>query len=427
MGIGGKDTPGQDQGRTGTRREWLSYTELERRPRATTRADEHHPLWISGNGKRDGCGRTSIYETQFFVLGFWLTMVVFGCLIMEPVRKLSAIYSRGQQPVDAPDLSLRRRLPRVLVVDDNPATMVLMRDLLTSRGYDVVAVPDAAQAEAEILRNTPDLILSDVVMPGKSGYELCCELKENPITRLVPFVLITGLSEREDRVRGIEAGADDFLSKPIFPEELFARVKSLIKLKEFTDELETAESVLCTLGLSVESRDPYTEGHCERLAENASNLGRHLLVDDDEIVALRRGGYLHDLGKIAVPDEILKKGANLTSEEWLIMKRHPITGENICRPLKSLRLVLPIIRNHHEHFNGSGYPDGLRGQEIPLLARILQVVDVYDALRTERPYKPAHSHDQAAITMRDEARAGLWDEQLVLEFFNMLERQRRVA
>jgi putative two-component system response regulator len=346
---------------------------------------------------------------------------------MEPVRKLSAIYSRNPQPADTPDLSLRRRLARVLVVDDNPHTMELMRDLLSSRGYDVVAVPDAAQAEAEILRHAPDLILSDVVMPGKSGYELCRELKENPITRLVPFVLITGLSQREDRVRGIEAGADDFLNKPIFPEELFARVKSLIKLKEFTDELETAESVLCTLGLSVESRDPYTEGHCERLAENASNLGRHLLLDEDEVIALRRGGYLHDLGKIAVPDEILKKGANLTPEEWQVMKRHPVTGENICRPLKSLRLVLPIIRSHHEHFNGSGYPDGLFGREIPLLARILQVVDVYDALRTARPYKPALTHEQAAITMHDEASAGLWDEELVLEFFNLLARQRQVA
>jgi putative two-component system response regulator len=346
---------------------------------------------------------------------------------MESVRKLSAIYSRNPQPADTPDLSLRRRLARVLVVDDNPHTMELMRDLLSSRGYDVVAVPDAAQAEAEILRHAPDLILSDVVMPGKSGYELCRELKENPITRLVPFVLITGLSQREDRVRGIEAGADDFLNKPILPEELFARVKSLIKLKEFTDELETAESVLCTLGLSVESRDPYTEGHCERIAENASNLGRHLLLDEDEVIALRRGGYLHDLGKIAVPDEILKKGANLTPEEWQVMKRHPVTGENICRPLKSLRLVLPIIRSHHEHFNGSGYPDGLFGREIPLLARILQVVDVYDALRTARPYKPALSHEQAAITMHDEASAGLWDEELVLEFFNLLARQRQVA
>jgi putative two-component system response regulator len=346
---------------------------------------------------------------------------------MDPARKLSAIYSRGEQAADAPEIALRRRPPRVLVVDDNPSTMTLMRDLLSSRGYDVVALPDAAQAESEIMRRVPDLILSDVVMPGKSGYELCRELKENTVTRLVPFVLITGLSEREDRVRGIEAGADDFLNKPIYPEELFARVKSLIKLKEFTDELETAESVLCTLGLSVESRDPYTEGHCERLAENASNLGRHLLLDEEEIVALRRGGYLHDLGKIAVPDDILKKGANLTPEEWTVMKLHPITGENICRPLKSLRLVLPIIRNHHEHFNGNGYPDGLRGHEIPLLARILQVVDVYDALRTARPYKPALSHEQAAITMRDESRTGLWDEELVLEFFTMLDKQRQVA
>src|SRR5213078_1145684 len=240
---------------------------------------------------------------------------------MEPVRKLSAIYSRTPQPADTPDLSLRRRLARVLVVDDNPNTMELMRDLLSSRGYDVVAVPDAAQAEAEILRHAPDLVLSDVIMPGKSGYELCRELKENPATRLIPFVLITGLAEREDRVRGIEAGADDFLSKPIFPEELFARVKSLLKLKEFTDELETAESVICTLGLSVESRDPYTEGHCDRLASNAAEMGRHLGLDQDSIVALRRGGYLHDLGKIAVPDEILKKGSNLTPAEWEIMKK----------------------------------------------------------------------------------------------------------
>ena len=311
-------------------------------------------------------------------------------------------------------MSLRRRVPRVLVVDDNPDTMMLLRELLETRGYDVTAVADADQAEAEVRRQAPDLVLSDVVMPGKSGYELCRELKADPSTRLIPFVLITGLSDREDKLRGIEAGADDFLNKPIFSEELFARVDSLIKLKEFTDELETAESVLCTLGLSVESRDPYTEGHCERLAENAGNLGRHLTLDEESVVALRRGGYLHDLGKIAVPDEILKKGTNLTPEEWKVMKQHPLTGENICRPLKSLRLVLPIIRNHHEHSDGSGYPDGLRKPEIPLLPRILQVVDVYDALRTARPYKPALSHEHAALTMRREAKSGLWDEELVM-------------
>jgi len=340
-----------------------------------------------------------------------------------PIKEPSFI--RPQEKGRVTELPLRRRVPRILVVDDNPDTMLLMQELLQTRGYDVVTVPDAERAQVELHQQLPDLILSDVIMPGKSGYELCRELKEDPATRLIPVVLITGLSDREDKLHGIEAGADDFLNKPIFSEELFARVKSLLKLKEFTDELETAESVLCTLGLSVESRDPYTVGHCERLAENAANLGRHLGLDEDSIVALRRGGYLHDLGKIAVPDEILKKGSNLTPAEWAIMKQHPVTGENICRPLKSLCFVLPIIRSHHEHSDGSGYPDGLKRNEIPLLPRILQVVDVYDALCTARPYKPALNHDEAAVTMRREARSGLWDEELVKEFFSML--QRRVA
>src|SRR6266481_8645861 len=345
----------------------------------------------------------------------------------SPQRFRTTVLSRTQPYREISEVGARRHVPRILVIDDNPDIMLLMQELLATRGYDVVAVPDAVQAEAEVLRRPPDLILSDVIMPGKSGYELCWELKDNPATRLIPFVLITGLTDREDRLKGIECGADDFLNKPIYAEELFARVKSLLKLKDFTDELETAESVLCTLGLSVESRDPYTEGHCERLAQNASALGRHLGLDDESIVALRRGGYLHDLGKIAVPDEILKKGSNLTPAEWVIMKQHPVTGETICRPLKSLRLVLPIIRHHHEHSDGSGYPDGLHADEIPLLPRILQVVDIYDALRTARPYKPALSHDQAAVTMRAEARSGLWDGELVSEFFGMLQQRRQVA
>jgi putative two-component system response regulator len=325
------------------------------------------------------------------------------------------------------DFLTSRRKQSILVVDDNLVNAALLKEMLVRRGYPTVAVQNAAAAEAEIAREAPDLILLDVIMPGKTGYELCRQLKDDARTRFIPIVMITGLSAQEDRVKGIEAGADDFLTKPISSEEMFARVSSLLKLKEFTDELETVDSVLCTLGLSVEARDPYTEGHCERLARNAADLGRFLGVDDECIVALERGGFLHDLGKIAVPDEILKKGSDLTAAEWTIMKQHPVTGEKICRPLKSLRLVLPIIRHHHEHSDGSGYPDGLRDGEIPLLPRILQVVDIYDALRTARPYKPALAHEQTAVTMRAEARSGLWDEELVSEFFGMLDKRKQVA
>lgn len=326
-----------------------------------------------------------------------------------------------------PESSLRRRAPRILVVDDNPDNVILTRELLSSRGYDVTTATSAEAALAAIHARHPDLILLDVIMPGRSGYELCRELKDDAATRLIPVVMITGLTDREDRIRGIEAGADEFLNKPIFPEELFARVRSLLRIKEFTDELENVETVLFTLALGVEARDPYTEGHCERLSHYASDLGRHLKLDEDSITALRRGGVLHDLGKISIPDNILKKGANLTPEEWHVMKQHPAIGENICKPLKTLRLVLPIIRHHHEHWDGSGYPDGLRGHAIPLLARVLQVVDVYDALCTARPYKPSMTHDESQRIMQQEAAAGMWDKELVGEFFSMLDQQRRAA
>lgn len=330
-------------------------------------------------------------------------------------------------PTGVVEVPGRRRAQRVLIVDDNPDNIILTRELLSSRGYEAQSVASAEEAQQAIQKQQPDLILLDVILPGKSGYELCRELKEDPFTRLIPVVMITGLTDREDKIRGIEAGADDFLNKPIFPEELFARVNSLLKLKEFTDELEHVEEVLFTLALGVEARDPYTEGHCGRLSHYASDLGSHLKLDEESVIALKRGGVLHDLGKISIPDEILKKGTNLTPAEWEVMKQHPIIGENICKPLKSLRRVLPIIRSHHEHWNGSGYPDRLRAHDIPLLARILQVVDVYDALRTERPYKPARDHDDSRHTMEEEARAGLWDRELVHEFFSMLEQQRRAA
>ncbi|GAC1648614.1 MAG: response regulator [Acidobacteriaceae bacterium] len=321
----------------------------------------------------------------------------------------------------------RHRRESVLVVDDKLETLLLMRELLASRDYSVLTAQDADEALRILHEDKPDLVLLDVVMPGKSGYDLCRQLKEDPQTRLIPIIMITGLSDRRDRIRGIEAGADDFLSKPLYPEELFARVASLLRLKQFTDELENAEAVVFSLALGVEARDPYTGDHCARLARFAVSLGKQLGLDYDSVLALKRGGYLHDIGKVTIPDDILKKGTRLTREEWVVMKQHPITGETICRPLKSFRRVLPIIRHHHEHWDGSGYPDGLKGEDIPLLARVLQTVDVYDALTTARPYKPALSHDEAEETMRREADRGLWDRRLVNEFLTMLSGNARAA
>ena len=320
-----------------------------------------------------------------------------------------------------------KQQPRVLVVDDNRDNLIAMRELLRSRGYSACTVESAEEAERQIHRHAPDVVLLDVMLPGKSGYELCQELKSNPATRLIPVIIITGLSDRESRLRGINAGADDFLNKPTFPEELFARVNSLVKLKQFTDELDHAGAVLCSLGLSVESRDPYTEGHCERLSRYASELGQYLGLDEESIVALKRGGFLHDLGKVAIPDDVLKKDSGLTAAEREIMQQHPVIGERICKPLKSLRRVLPIIRHHHEHWDGSGYPDGLAGEEIPLLARVLQVVDVYDALRTARPYKPAMSHQAAIRVMQQKADCGTLDPHIVPAFVSMVGRRQMAA
>jgi putative two-component system response regulator len=341
--------------------------------------------------------------------------------LTHPSHHRMAVLSEKEQTLH------KARAPKILVVDDKLDTLLLLRELLSSRGYEIITATEANEAEGLVHAEKPDLVLLDVVMPGKSGYELCRELKEDPFTRLIPVVMITGLTDREDRVRGIEAGADDFLSKPLYPEELFARVKSLLKLKEFTDELENAESVLVALALGIESRDPYTGNHCERLSQYAADLGQHIGLDSDSIIALKRGGYLHDLGKVSIPDEILKKGSSLTPEEWAVIKQHPVIGEAICRPLRSFRNVLPIIRHHHEHWDGTGYPDGLKSYSIPLLARILQVVDVYDALRTARPYKPALSHQEAKRTMMEEAQNGLWDPELVPEFFSMLRKKEHAA
>jgi putative two-component system response regulator len=304
----------------------------------------------------------------------------------------------------------------ILVADDNPANRELLDELLTAQGFRVVTVPNGAAAVAELTRTQIDLVLLDVLMPHLNGFEVCEQIKSNPETYLIPVVMITALSDRQARIRGIEAGADDFLTRPVERAELLARVGSLLKLKHRTDELERAEAVLFTLARSIEGKDPYTHGHCERLANYSARLGEHLGLAGDEITALRRAGVVHDVGKIAVPDAILLKPGRPTEDEWKLIREHPVVGERICAPLKSFRLVLPIIRHHHEKLDGSGYPDGLRGDAIPLTARVLQIVDVYDALTTDRPYKKAFTIPDALQTMKEEVAKGWWDPHIFGEF-----------
>jgi putative two-component system response regulator len=309
---------------------------------------------------------------------------------------------------------------KVLIVDDESSARAALVMLLRHEGFDVHDTSDGEAALAACSSFRPDLILLDVLMPGMDGFEVCRRIKATAETRLTPVVLITGLSATEDRIKGINAGADDFLSKPIDFNELLARTRSLIRLKLYTDEMENAEAVLVSLALSIEARDPYTRGHCERLAAMSVRLGERVGLADGQIKALRRGGIVHDIGKVVVPDSILLKPATLSPDEMEVMRKHPIVGERICAPLKILRLVLPIIRHHHERYDGSGYPDHLRGTEIPLTARILQLADVYDALTTDRPYRKADTPSVALAIMNDEAERGWWDRELLDCFCEMI-------
>jgi putative two-component system response regulator len=308
----------------------------------------------------------------------------------------------------------------VLVADDQAANRELLEELLTAQGCKVIAVPDGAAAVEELSRTQVDLVLLDVMMPHLNGFEVCEKIKNNPDTYLIPVIIITALSDKQDRLEGIKVGADDFLTRPVDRTELLARVRSLLKLKQRTDELERAESVLFSLARSIEGKDPYTHGHCERLSDYSVRLGEHLGLSEDQLIALRRAGIVHDVGKIAVPDAILLKPGRLTAEEWTLIKEHPVVGERICAPLKSFRLVLPIIRHHHEKLDGSGYPDGLRGDAIPVTARVLQIVDVYDALTTDRPYKKAFPIVDALQTMKEEVAKGWWDPHIFDHFEQLL-------
>ena len=319
-----------------------------------------------------------------------------------------------------------RRQPRVLVADDTDTIRALFEKLLTNDGYQVISAVDGIEALDAVSVYHPDVIVTDVGMPGVDGIEVCRRLKRDPSTHLTPVVLVTGLSDLPDRIRGIEAGADDFLTKPVHPQELRARVAALLRMKQLTDALDSAEAAFMALAMTIEARDPTTRGHCERLAHHAVRLGRVLGVSNDDLSALHRGGYLHDVGKVGVPDSVLLKAGPLSATEFAVMKRHTEIGETLCAPLQSLRHVRPIIRSHHERLDGSGYPDGLRADQVPLLAQIVGIVDVYDALTSQRPYRPPLTPDAAVRHLLIEVEQERFSKTLVTAFLDTVDKAQDV-
>lgn len=311
--------------------------------------------------------------------------------------------------------------PRVLVVDDDRMVATVLARVLEKEGYDSEMAGDGMNAFLAIARTPPDVIILDLMLPGMTGFEICRRLKGDLRTRLIPIVLITGAGERENRIEGLAAGADDFLTKPVDQQELLVRIRSLVRMKRYTDDLDSAASILMSLAVLIERRDGHTEGHCHRMANYATALGRRLKLNDDDVQALHRGGFLHDIGMLAVPDSVLNKTDALSPEEFELVRSHTTLGESLCAPLRSLQSVRPIIRSHHERLDGSGYPDGLRGDDVPLLAQIVGLVDVYDAITSQRPYQRAQTNEQALDILRGQAVRGWRRLDLVEAFAGIVE------
>jgi putative two-component system response regulator len=296
--------------------------------------------------------------------------------------------------------------PVIVVADDDPQVLKLVARVLTDGGYRVVTATDGTRALQAMIDEPADLVLLDVCLGDVNGFDVCKQLKANPRTQLTPVMLLTGRRDESFQLQSIEAGADEFFLKPIDLEILRARVRSLLRAKQLVDELESAESLLLALGRAIEARDRGTDAHCHRLAHYATAVGRELALDDNQLRALYRGAFLHDIGKIGIPDAILLKPGPLTTDEFEIAKQHVVIGDRLCQGMRSLRSVQPIVRHHHERLDGSGYPDGLRGDQIPLLAQIMGVVDVFDAITSDRPYRTALSHTDGMAELKLEVGRG---------------------
>ena len=310
---------------------------------------------------------------------------------------------------------------KILLVDDSPDNIETLEQILEDFHYPIFKAYDGDQALKMIEEIEPNIVLLDVMMPGKNGFEVAQIVKQNKKTRLIPIIMLTALDGQDERLKGYQIGVDDFISKPFNIFELRARVRNLLQLHSYINELDHAEQIIFSLARTVEAKDKYTEGHSERLSIMSAKLGRRINLADNDLTILRRGGILHDIGKIAIQDSILQKEGPLTDDEYEIIKTHPAEGERICAPLKSLKPILPVILYHHEKYDGSGYPAGLKGSDIPIHARIMGIVDCYDALTTTRSYRPSMSIERALGIMEDETNQGKWDPYLFQKFVEIVE------
>jgi len=308
---------------------------------------------------------------------------------------------------------------RILVVDDDPGAVGFFKEALHSAGYDVATAGSGPEALDLVREHDFDLVLLDIFMPEMDGYEVLKRIKDEKKAGFIPVILVTGLGDINDKIKGLEAGADDFLNKPVMLAELLARTKSLVQLKHLNDHLENTENVLFTIARTVEAKDPSTEGHLKRMADYASGLARHIGLSHEMTVAMSYAGILHDIGKIGVSDRILLKPAPLTPEEFKEMRQHVLIGENIVKPLRFSAHIAPAVRSHHERWDGNGYPDGLKGENIPLEARIVAVADAYDSMTSDRPYRPSVPPEEAKELLR-EGMGTQWDPALVKAFLEMI-------
>jgi cyclic di-GMP phosphodiesterase len=315
---------------------------------------------------------------------------------------------------------IETRPPIVLVVDDVAANRELLEGHLDDLGYDVRQARDGIEALEAIAADEPDLVLLDIDMPRLDGISVCERLKAHPTRRLIPIVILTASSDRATRLRGIAAGADDFLSKPFDAKELLVRTRVLLRERALNRRLDATEGVLFALARAVEARDRHTIHHAERVGRYSQAIGVALGLDLEDTAMLYEGGVLHDLGKIAIPDAILLKPGPLSENEFAAMRQHSVEGERICLSLRSVAHYLPIIRHHHERVDGGGYPDHLAGNDIPAGARIVAIADAWDAMVSDRPYRPGLDPEEAVRRLRGNA-GKQWDAEMVQIFLALLD------